>query len=114
MLSQKKKSYRYGNNQSAKAIKWLALREKKSNTKIIHARHCREFRVSKGHLVDGFYEDPNTDEKTVYEFHGCFYHGCKQCFKNGEQKEMGPGDILIKSCAHLGREHPWYVKYYYT
>lgn len=29
-----------------------------------------------GRFVDWFDEDPNV----VYQFHGCYYHGCKKCF----------------------------------
>lgn len=33
------------------------------------------------HLVDGFDPcDPVTGKPTVYEFHGCLWHGCARCF----------------------------------
>ena len=34
----------------------------------------QEYTPAQSFLVDGF------DEKTVYEFHGCLWHGCPQCF----------------------------------
>ncbi|CAH3173162.1 unnamed protein product, partial [Porites evermanni] len=34
-------------------------------------------------FVDGYDEAT----KTVYEFHGCFYHGCLKCFPNHRQRE---------------------------
>ena len=33
-----------------------------------------------GRFVDGFDEDSNV----VYQFHGCYYHGCKKCLIAGE------------------------------
>lgn len=35
-----------------------------------------------GRKVDKFCEDT----KTVYIFHGCFWHGCRKCFGNIENK----------------------------
>ena len=33
------------------------------------------------YLVDGFDTcDPVTHRPTVYEFHGCLWHGCRKCF----------------------------------
>jgi len=33
-------------------------------------------------LVDGYDErDPIRQRPTVYEFHGCLWHGCPKCFK---------------------------------
>ena len=31
--------------------------------------------------VDGFYTDPHTDQKTVFEFNGCLHHGCLECYQ---------------------------------
>ena len=49
--------------------------------RIAHARNKGERRPvhgSKSFLVDGYDEQT----KTVYEFQGCFYHGCLDCFPN--------------------------------
>lgn len=34
---------------------------------------------AESYYVDGFDEETNT----VFEFYGCFYHGCSRCFKSG-------------------------------
>lgn len=49
-----------------------------------------------GHKVDGYCKETNT----VYQFHGCFWHGCPKCFdpnriNNKNQKEMK--DLYIKT-----------------
>ena len=45
-----------------------------------HVRNGGEVKVltpAGEYFVDGFGENTNT----VYEFHGCYYHECKNCFK---------------------------------
>lgn len=45
-----------------------------------HIRNRGEVKVltsAEEYFVDGFDERTNT----VYEFFGCYYHGCKNCFK---------------------------------
>ena len=52
---------------------------RKNQIKIRHALNGGEQKVC-GHYVDGY--DPET--KTVYEFHGCYWHG----FPNISQTEL--------------------------
>ena len=33
-----------------------------------------------GHPVDGYCEET----RTIYQFHGCFYHGCRACYESDE------------------------------
>ena len=71
-------------NQSFKAIKWLHFKEQglakqgACEDRIKHLRNGGEqsVRCVEGcYFVDGY--DPNTN--TVYEFNGCFWHGCPRC-----------------------------------
>ena len=40
-----------------------------------------EVKCVANHLVHGFdIRDPVTQRPTVYEFHGCLWHGCPRCF----------------------------------
>ena len=59
------------------AIKWLELEAKQRGIHIHHARcgHGGERHIL-GARVDGYH--PET--KTVLQYHGCFWHGCKQCY----------------------------------
>ncbi|XP_054280097.1 uncharacterized protein LOC128998123 [Macrosteles quadrilineatus] len=66
--------YRLADNQSAKALQWLALEEDKRNVRIQHAGNSREFKIPGIGKVDGF------DGEIVYEFYGCYFHGCPKCF----------------------------------
>ena len=72
-------------NQSKAAFQWLYYRESlipkegAAADRIRHARNGGEQRVLAGvdtYFVDGY--DPVT--RTVYEFHGCLWHGCRSCY----------------------------------
>ncbi|XP_055339072.1 uncharacterized protein LOC129588733 [Paramacrobiotus metropolitanus] len=59
-------------NQSNKALEWMAHMERISGVKIQTCRSPGGEKRIKQFPVDGW--DPV--EKTVYQFHGCFWHGC--------------------------------------
>ncbi|XP_046391618.1 uncharacterized protein LOC124159751 [Ischnura elegans] len=69
--------YRCGDRQSREAILWLLAEERKRNISIQHAANGREIKKW-GKKVDGFYEEGNE----IFEFHGCFFHGCPRCYHN--------------------------------
>ena len=62
---------------SNKSIYWLEWLSKKDGRKIQQAVNGREAKIKGIGKVDGFCEETNP----VYEFQGCFWHGCKICFK---------------------------------
>ena len=59
------------------AIKWLEWEARQRGIHIHHARcgHGGERKIL-GARVDGYH--PET--KTVFQYHGCFWHGCPQCY----------------------------------
>jgi len=67
---------------SIKALKWLAYLSEKNNIYIQHARNGGEKRLDK-YLLDGYSEhfDNGKMKRTIYEFHGCLFHGCPKCYK---------------------------------
>jgi hypothetical protein len=69
------------NGYSKVAIKWIESISKD----IQHAENIGEYCI-KGtkYKVDGYDEKTNT----IYEFHGCFWHGCFKCYP--EREEMNP------------------------
>ena len=73
-------------SQSKVAFQWLYYQDKHfGGNRIKHARNGGEqlIQVKRGKVkVDGY--DPIT--KTVHEFHGCEFHGCKRCKPNGRHK----------------------------
>lgn len=67
-------------NQSKVALEWLCFEDYKlGHNKIKHVRSGGEQSIPvEGKIlkVDGY----NPETKTVYEFHGCFFHACPNCF----------------------------------
>ncbi|XP_031348773.1 uncharacterized protein LOC116174886 [Photinus pyralis] len=72
-----KGGYRHCDNQSKIATRWLLIEECKRQVDIVHSAKQKEARVA-GVKVDGFCVETNE----VYEFYGCYYHGCPKCFKH--------------------------------
>ena len=67
---------------------WMDYVMETEGVRILHARnHISEVRIGP-YLVDGY--DPNT--QTVYEFNGCYLHGCSDCKKDqddfGKERKM--------------------------
>ena len=88
-------------NQSVKALQWLYLKEKEiakqgaSPDRIRHVRNGGEQSVRTAvtsYFVDGY--DPLT--RTVYEFHGCLYHGCTRCYPSRQAKHYATPDRTVE------------------
>ena len=64
------------------AIKWLEWEAKKRDIHIHHARcgHGGEREIL-GTRVDGYHPE----SKTVFQFHGCLWHGCEKCYPEDRQ-----------------------------
>ena len=79
------------------ATKWLEWEAKQRGIHIHHARcgHGGE-RTILDAKVDGYH--PET--KTVFQFHGCFWHGCKQCYpkdrKGPVQRQTKQGNMITR------------------
>ncbi|XP_054287287.1 uncharacterized protein LOC129003084 [Macrosteles quadrilineatus] len=84
-----KNGYRMVENQSAIALQWMTWEEGQRDVTINHAGRGRESRIA-GMKVDGF------DGERVYEFQGCYYHGCPNCYpyKREEPLKEDPSDSL--------------------
>ena len=63
--------------QSNVAVTWLSYISEKEDFYIKHVRNGGEKRVEP-YSLDGYCEETNT----AYEFQGCFWHGCPECFKD--------------------------------
>ncbi|GBL60239.1 hypothetical protein AVEN_60158-1 [Araneus ventricosus] len=67
---------------SHEAIRWLDYIALKETVTIQHSLNQKGEKSGNGLSVDGYCAETNT----VYQFHGCFFHGCPDCFD---------GDALI-------------------
>lgn len=66
--------YRAKDKQSAIAINWMRWVEQQEGIKIQSAFNGREATIGP-YKVDGICD------LTIYEFYGCYWHGCKVCLK---------------------------------
>jgi len=90
------------NNGSQESLQWLEQESKKHKTHIHHAmcghggeRHIERF------PVDGY--DQKT--KTVFQYHGCLWHGCPRCYADRDRiitRDNKTGET--KTCEQLYQE----------
>lgn len=76
-----KGGYRFKDNQSKIALQWLIWEEYQRGIEIQHAARGKEAIVA-GVKVDGLCNNQ------VFEFQGCYYHGCPACFKYNRDKPL--------------------------
>ena len=97
------------------SIQWLEFLSRDNAPPILHARNTpdrSEIRVC-GHRVDGYC----TETKTVFEFNGCYWHACPQCFppkssrytkqlrKEAFLRSQGYTVVTIWECAFRKLQH---------
>ena len=100
---------------SLASIQWLEFLSSQCGYKILHARNTpnhSEIKID-GKKVDGFCRATST----VYEFNGCFYHGCVSCYpkknalyqkqidKENFLRSQGYRVISIWECEFRGVQH---------
>ncbi|XP_078531047.1 uncharacterized protein LOC144817954 [Lissotriton helveticus] len=66
---------------STPSIQWLMYVSEKEDIDIRHALQGGEYRLGPYYL-DGYAEIKGV--RTAFEYNGCFYHGCPQCYKPHE------------------------------
>ena len=65
------------------AVQWINCESNRTGCTIRHQANGREKRIGKL-LVDGWC----AETRTVYQFHGCFWHGCPKCFDQNETNSV--------------------------
>jgi hypothetical protein len=91
--------YRNKERHSNIGIQWLLWLEASKSIQIQHARNGGEVKFGRM-TVDGY----DAVNKTIYEFLGCFYHGCPHCYKSDEenpQLSCTMGELLEKTNRRL-------------
>jgi hypothetical protein len=68
-------------NSSKIADLWLKWLSQKNNIYIQHAKNGGEIKVD-NYFIDGYSKVYSNGQiiETIYEVHGCFYHGCPKCY----------------------------------
>jgi len=74
--------YNHNDKQSAIGLKWIKWIAETERIQIRHAKNGGEVHIG-NYKVDGI------SGSTVFEFHGCYFHGCKKCFKKRNQTVAG-------------------------
>ncbi|XP_054276408.1 uncharacterized protein LOC128995419 [Macrosteles quadrilineatus] len=84
-----KNGYRLTDAQSAIALQWLSWEEEKRGVRIEHAGRGKEVKINRM-KVDGY------DGQNIYEFQGCYFHGCPKCFPYDRELALkeDPSDSL--------------------
>lgn len=68
---------------SKSQIKWMNILEEQFGINIENAENVGEHQIVKSkYKADGYCNDLNI----VFEFHGCFWHGCPKCFPDRDEK----------------------------
>ncbi|XP_053536862.1 uncharacterized protein mcf2lb isoform X1 [Ictalurus punctatus] len=88
---------------STPSIQWLEYVSKTQNLPIRHALNEGEVRFGT-YYVDGYCEEG--ENRKVFEFLGCFYHGCEKCFPSMTPHPLTKsnatfGDIRQKSMERI-------------
>lgn len=71
-------------NHSHVALEWLLWTERELGTRLQHARNGGEHSIPHGptvHRVDGY----DAQTCSTYEYHGCLFHGCRDCYPKRNQ-----------------------------
>ena len=59
------------------ATKWLEWEAKQRG---IHIHHARCGHGGERHILGAWVDGYHPETKTIFQYHGCFWHGCKQCY----------------------------------
>ncbi len=91
-------------NQSVPSNIWLDFQE----SKVFKVKIHREQRLGQ-YFVDGFIPEM----KTVFEFLGCIWHGCEQCYPTGRDVQQFYGRSLNQKSYELFLRREWFKRYGY-
>lgn len=83
------RGYRLTDRQSKKAFGWLEWVQLTQGVRLKTALNGQEVRIAHDILVDGFDENTNT----VYEFYGCYWHQCRNCFPIQAHKDVSDTNL---------------------
>jgi superfamily II DNA or RNA helicase len=79
-LSQSESNNCFSKSYSQKAIDWLNFLMQIKKIHICHAENDGEYQIlGTSYKADGFCKETNT----IYEFYGCYWHGCPNCYPTG-------------------------------
>ena len=100
-------------NQSNVALKWLYWQEHcfpkttGQYNRIRHTANKGEYKIPNSRCkADGYDELTNT----IYEFHGCFWHGCPKCFPNRTESHKRLEDRCFENVYRCTQKKMQYLR----
>ncbi|XP_022802010.1 uncharacterized protein LOC111339593 [Stylophora pistillata] len=84
-------------NHSHVALEWLLWTERNLGTRLQHARNDGEYSIPHDptvYSVDGY----DAQTRTVYEFHGCLFHWCRECYPQRSQIPFCSSGLTVEAC----------------
>ena len=82
-------------NQSKVAMEYLIWQQSQISGRIMHVGNEGEYRIPNSRYTEDGYD---VATNTVYEFQGCFWHGCRKCYPN--RSELHPR-LELRSAADV-------------
>jgi G:T-mismatch repair DNA endonuclease (very short patch repair protein) len=84
---------------------------KKENINIQHAENEAEFKIpNTRYSADGYCKETNT----IYEFHGCYWHGCKKCFEDRDEINKVTKKKMEQLYIKTQKKKKWCIEYGYN
>ena len=109
IASEPVRGWRNSINQSRVALEWLTWCAQENN--IQQVRNAGEVRIPTIGFVDGYCHDT----RTVYEFQGCFTHGCPTCYPNRHETYVRHFDRSLQDVYETAQQKiQWLQRQRYT
>jgi hypothetical protein len=91
---------------SRNSILWLDYIANKNNIDIIHAENDGEFKLpNSNYSCDGYCKETNT----IYEFQGCYWHGCKTCYENIDKNNLVKKNTFEERYLKTQKKKQWCI-----
>ena len=96
IASEPVRGWRNSINQSRVALEWLTW----CGQEVQHVGNAGEVRIPPVGFVDGYCHDT----RTVYEFQGCFTHGCPTCYPNRHEPHVRHFDRTLQDVYEVTQQ----------
>ena len=94
--------WRLKTNQSKVAMEYLLWQQSQISGRIQHVGNDGEYRIPNSrYTVDGYHATTNT----VYEFQGCFWHGCRKCYPTDPKHILDWSIAALPTCISAPRKN---------
>jgi hypothetical protein len=106
-----KDGYRAADLQSPIALTWMQGIEQARGIRLRRSGNVAglgEVRIG-GYKADGYYKDPVTGEEEVFEFLGCYFHGCPKCYSTPTTKNHRLNKTMGELCGLVVSRKEFFV-----